>query len=1453
MSLLVPAEPHSHERLLRHLAPELAAALLRAPSPAVLAEAERALRDELLALAAFVPQPLVRAQLANPQPGRVSGAFWRGSVLFADMSGFTALTERLSALGRQGAEEISTIINRLFAALAQEVHAQGGALLKFGGDALTAFFDAALHGEGHAALAAAAALAMQRRMDGFAALETRAGPSRLQLRVGVHSGRIFAAQVGDVAHIELVITGPNVNRVALAQEIAEPGEVVVSDATLALLAPYAPHARERRAGFHLLDELPTPPPHAPQRALIEHDDTPSLASLDRRAQQIEALRPYLLGDLPRRFIAQGKAGEVGEFRPVSVLFANFYPFNTVLEAFGERPDLAAQALNAFYRRAQAVIHTYGGVVNKVDLGTFGDKLMALFGAPVAHEDDPLRAARAALALRPALEAANAEIANLVSTFSDHHASAALGQRIGINTGPLFAGRVGSPERYEYTVMGPAVNLAARLMSSGEEGDIVLSPGTRRAVERSIAVEPMPPLRLKGIAEPVPAARALRAYDVERVAALGDGAALPRAALVGRADELDHCLAVGRIALRGAGRALAVVGDAGIGKTRLMEELVGRLVMESVQPDGVPEFAPFSADCQSYEQRAPYAAIRPLLREVLGLDTGRARAAHPGDEMLGAVREFAPSLERFAPLLGDIVGQPAEETPITAALSPEQRHDRAQELVEALICGAARRQPLILVVDDLHWADASSRELFGRLAAADAPLLLVLCYRPDAADAPWADLPTTTRLVLRELSPASASSLAASMLGGSLSPALAPVIERTQGNPFFIEELIRSLVATGALAREPGGAWRLARALDDAALPDSIEGVLLARLDRLGEAERDLVQIASVVGRRFPEPVLAGVYARPHALGHELRGLTAADIFVADEPGRDATYLFRHTLVRDVAYEGILYARRRELHRRVAQRIAALHGPDAPEQTALLARHYLLAEEWEPAFRYHLLAGSQAQASYANAEALALFAQALQIALRHETRDTRHETRDTRHETRDAASPSEGAISPARVSPSRISPSPPLASPPLPFPLSQLVEIHERAGVIHNLVGEYDEALADFQRALDLLAVEGELAGEGVVRLHRHIAAVYERRADFEAAFAWLERGMARGSGDTRAELTRCYLLGAGIYLRQGSYQQSAEWARMGRALAERQGNEHDQAKADKLLGAISYSLGDYGRAVELGEQSLRLFAKIGDIQEQAGVNMNLGNAQHELGRWHEARASYEASARLNAAVGNAYEQAILANNLGDVLRNLGDLEGAIEQGRTALAGLSRSLYGSGVAAMNLGATYILRGDLGLAAAELDRADGLFAQAGTDSFLPELLRYRAELALAHNDAAGAIAFCGDALAHAQRLGARLEEGTARRVLAQALAAQGDLAAADAELDASEAALREAGNRYELARSAVQRADVLARLGRHDEAAALVGAAHTTLADLGAQRDLALARAVAERWGFSLELP
>ncbi|HET9221725.1 MAG TPA: adenylate/guanylate cyclase domain-containing protein, partial [Roseiflexaceae bacterium] len=1406
-------------RLRDHLAPELLDRLTHTgalPPDVVAAECTR-LRADLAAIATYIPSTVVREQLADPAPGRIKGDYWEGSVLFADLSGFTALSEKHSSLGKQGAEEVSAIINNLFGAMLEELHRYRGGLLKFGGDAITAFFDAATLDEQHAALACRAALAMQARMAEFAALATRAGSFQLRLRIGVHSGRVFAAQVGDIEHVELVVTGRNINRVALAQEIAEPGEVVVSNATLTLLD--RPTAEERQSGFYLLRAaLEVDPPPATTRwgRKIGLGDMKDLLAL---GQQIEALRPYLPRGLPRRFLASADGGaEAGEFRPVTVLFANFFPFSQALDILGDDVDTAARVLNAYYRRAQEVVHRYGGIVNKVDMYTFGDKLMALFGAPTAHEDDPVRAARAALELRAALTEANAEIDALLQPQAHLLAidSPFLKQRIGINTGQVFAGQVGPASRHEYTVMGQHVNLAARLMSAAEEGAIVLSPSTRRAVERHIALRELPPVKLKGIADPVPIAEALHPFEV----ALELRRGLNRAPLVGRDAEMARLIDEARAAFGGSGRVVALVGEAGAGKSRLIEDVLQQLVRLSGRREVRP-FFPYSAECQSYNQNTPYAVVRELLRQFLNLSL----AGSPTEEaatLSRRVHELAPDMERFTPLLGDILGLPLDDTPLTAALTPQQRHDRAQELIEALLLAGAQRQPLLLIVDDLHWGDASSLDMLTQLAraAARGPLLILLGYRLDPPIAePWRELEHCTRLEIRELPAAGSIELVRALLRGEPPAELTALIEKAQGNPFFVEEVVRSLIDSGALEQQ-AGTWQLTRTLDEAAVPDSIEGVITARLDRLEERSREVLQVASVIGRRFHFPVLSGLVLAPNGLHDRLRWLAEADLILSDEIEREIAFLFKHALTRDVAYESILYARRRDLHRRVAQQLEQLH-PDRPdEQLALLARHYLLAEEYGPAFDYHLRAGRQAQSSYANREAITLYERAILIAQRLEPGTKNQEPN--------------GAGNGSRFS----------------VLGSQVVELHERLGVVYALIGEYDSALERYLTALDLLLRQPEATLDEKVRLHHHIARVYEKRAEFETAFEWVERAMALAGDAHSRELVRCLLLGAGLHLRQGRNNQTLEWAERALSLAEELGSLRSQAEAFMHLGSAYSNLGDNTRAFELTSRSLQLYEQAQDLTRLADVRNNLAIMAQALGRMAEARAHFEASAEITQAMGDVYTQGMIANNLGDLLKLQGDLDEAIAQFSKGLAIYERlgSHYATGVLQMNLGATYLLRGDLDIAERHLGRSAELYDQVGAEDFLPELERYLAALHLRRGDIARARLACEMSLANAARLEARAEEGATRRTLAQILAQDGDLAGAWEELERSLAILREAASAYEIAQTLLAQAALAPALGRRDAGQAALDEALPILREIGAQRDSAEAREIAIRQGY-----
>lgn len=1399
------------QRLQMHLPAEVYTHLAAEadPSPLLLQDVCTHLRTRLMSLATYSPSIMVASQLLDPHPHRIQGAYWNGTVLFADLSGFTALSEQLSALGKQGAEEISGTINHLFEALVSELHRHNGILLKFGGDALTAFFDADQLGDQHANLACCAALAMQAQMQGFAAVETRAGTFGLRLRIGVHSGRVFAAEVGDRDHIELIVTGQDIHRVALAQEIAVPGEVIISNATR-VLVPNAT-VQERQTGFCALDHtlecyLPT---------LTRYWNLPQgvgdLTEVLQLTQQIEALQPYLPHQLPSRFLRSFDADTVlGEFRRVTVLFSNFFPFSNVLDLVGDDVTTATQVLNAYYRRAQQVVHRYGGIVNKVDMATYGDKLMVLFGAPVAHEDTPERAVRAAFELRTMLGEANDEIQALLANMHVRpEQPISFNQRIGINTGIVFAGQIGGELRREYSVLGRHVNLAARLMSVADAGAIIVSPTTQRATTHFVSLRDLDPVLLKGLSEPIPIAEALA---IDPLPANLRGTTRP--SLIGRAEQLELLVAEGQIALRGDGRIVALVGEAGTGKTRLIEETLHHLVLHSGgRDDNTPAFFPYSIECQSYEQNTPYVLFRDLLRQFFHVDSILAPGDHLSESLQRRITKLVPDMARFAPLINDILDVSLHETSLILSLSPEQRRDRVQELVTMILLAEAQQQPLMLIIDDLQWADASSLELLNRIAqrANQVALLIMLGYRTDPPiTEPWRDLDHCVHTHIRELPPESRTDLVRELLGSEPAPELLVLLEKAQGNPFFIEEVIREMIESGALeARDDG--WHLVEAIDITTIPDSIEDVITARLDRLDERNRELLQTASVIGRRFPYLVLSGVVHHDNLIDR-LSQLSQSELILPDEMEERGeislsllAYLFKHALTRDVAYEAILYVQRRDLHSRVAHQIEQLYGDRLDDQLAVLAHHYVLAEEWEHAFDYYLRAARKAQERYANQEAITLLEHALQIAAR---------------------LPNLRAL--------------------------DTIEVLERLGEVHALIGEYDIALRRFNAALTLLRRQYEPPLDKLVRLQHHIARVYEKRADFDKAFEWVERAIAIGGDVIDIELVRCLLLAAGLHQRQGRFLDAIEWCQQALDCAEKVSTPRYQAAAYKILGNIHRNLGNNQHALELGRRALDLYSQVEDLDGLSDTYNDLANIYYELGRLTEARSHYEAGFDAKRGIGDVYGQAMIANNLGDLFRLQDHIPQAIDQYQQSLQIFEQlgSLYATGVLHMNLGATYLLSEDLSTAQHHLRRSAELFSQAKAEEFLPELERYLAELHIQRGHLAEAQLACEISLTTASRLEARTEEGATRRTLSHILALTGDLEGAWEQITNSLSILRESDSPHEIAKTLVYFAKLAPLLHRRREGQTALNEAFPILVNIGARRDIVEMHQLVERYGYVL---
>ncbi|MEO7909096.1 MAG: adenylate/guanylate cyclase domain-containing protein [Roseiflexaceae bacterium] len=1216
------------------------------PEPMVAQLCER-LRAELAAIRTLVADPVARGHRLIE---RHAGGYCPGSLLCADLSGFTGLTEQLATQGRQGVEELSTIINRLFGALLEEITLYGGVVLKFSGDALTVFFDEALVGMQHHALACAAAFVLQQRITAFAHVETSGGPRTLRLRIGVHSGRIFLATLGDNTRCELFVAGADVNRANLAQEHALPGEVLISAETLDGLE----HVRStaRPDGFIVLREAPAfanhvvpPPPLTPLH-------TNDMATALILAKQIATLRPYLPTDLPQRFIDVAHSNAQGEFRPVTVLFIAFSSFSKLLADCEGAESLAVRAVNTYYTRVQNVIHSYGGTINKLDVAGFGERLLALFGAPVAHEDDPQRAIQAALDLRAALQEANREITDLLAAAGRHSlnedvglAFSGLDQRIGIATGTVFAGLVGGPDRREYTVIGQTVNLAARLMAIGAPGQTLLGPSAWRAVQSHIALELLPPRLLKGIPEPVSAALAL--HPIGQAFEPQVAQSLP---FVGRSAELATLRARMGAALSGVGSVVTLSGEAGIGKSRLAHEILHDSANASLRSVAV--------SCQPYATSAPYSLVRDLVLQAFDLpetaDPSALRRA-----LQHAVSTYAPALLSLTPLLYSIVAighapavpesdeyeqhshaapeefqsmQLADDS--LARLPPSEQRARLHDLLEALFNGLVSVQPLILVLDDLHWVDASSLEVVQRLTklAGDKRLLLVLLYRPEAAGAPlWQMVPQVTALTLGPLDQQSSAALLHALLGQEASPDILPILDRAEGSPFFLQALVHHLVDMAELKRDAAGRWVLRRPLDDIGIPSDIERLLMTRLDRLDEQTRALVQVAAVIGTRITYPVLAGVFSQAQHLAQRLTHLVDIGILQIDELDEQAPFCFHPTLLREVAYHSILYSTRRELHHRVAKRMEVLAQWQNITSLAELTYHYLLAEEWERACTYSVQLGRQAQSRYATTEALASYRQAYDLALQHA----------------DAIAP------------------------------THLYAALEGWADVEVIAGYYDEAHAHYAGFLALIEAQSSPNTDALDKqalLLGKIGNVYEHQGQLDLALEWMQRARALlipAGQQANLQLARiCSDIGW-VYFRRGELDPTELWLEQALQLLaqsdhgdsfdtdEQRAVAAERARVQNRLGGVAWARGDLSAARMYVERGLAIWVALGDLLGQTDAQNNLGVLAEQRGDWFEAITQYEGARKIDQQIGRRREAALSLINLGIVYFHQGDLDAAL--------------------------------------------------------------------------------------------------------------------------------------------------------------------------------------------------
>ncbi len=657
-------------------------------------------------------------------------------------------------------------------------------------------------------------------------------------------------------------------------------------------------------------------------------------------------------------ILTSKATLEGERKQVTVLFADL---KGSMELLADRdPEEARQVLDPVLERMMEAVHRYEGTVNQV----MGDGIMALFGAPVAHEDHAVRACYAALRMQEQIrryaEQARREHGALVHV------------RVGVNSGEVVVRSVGSDLRMDYTAVGQTTHLAARMEQMAMPGSILITAGTLGLAEGYVEVEPLGPVPIKGLPEPV---EAFEVRGTGRVRTrLQASAARGLSRFVGRDAEMEQLRTAQEQATAGHGQVVAVVGEPGVGKSRLFYEFIhshrtrGWLVLESASV--------------SYGKATAYLPVIDLLKSYFRIEP-RDDARTITEKVGGKVLMLDRTLEDTIPAVLALLDTLPEDSPFRA-LEPPDRRRRTLQAIKALLLRESRVQPLVLLFEDLHWIDGETQAILDGLldSLPAAPILLLVNYRPEYQHG-WGSRTCYRQLRIDPLGGESADELLGALLGAdpSLDALKRLLLERTQGNPFFLEESVRGLLEVGALAGERGG-HRLTRPVTALQVPASVQALLASRIDRLAAEDKHLLETASAIGKDVPYPLLAAVAGgEESALQQSLARLQGAEFLYETRLFPEAEYTFKHALTHEVAYAGLVLERRRAVHARIVEAIERIHAGRLEEQIEALAHHAFRAEQWGPATRLLRQAGDRARERSANREAATLYEQAL-AALAH---------------------------------------------------------------------------------------------------------------------------------------------------------------------------------------------------------------------------------------------------------------------------------------------------------------------------------------------------------------------------------------------------------------------------------------------------------------------------------------
>ena len=1055
---------------------------------------------------------------------------WRsldGSLVFVDISGFTSLSERLARRGRIGAEELTAVLNRVFGHMLDIVFQRGGSLLKFGGDALLLLFDTA----DHVMQACAATVEMRAALREASKEKTSVGRINLKMSSGIHTGSIDFFLVGS-SHRELLVTGPTASITTQMEATADAGEIVVSEAIRdALPVDFVGNAKG--SGWLL------------RKQRISH---PQCGPVWRETDQEEDLGTYVPRSL-RAYLESGIGDS--EHRIATIGFLKFKGVDALLEAEG--PEGVAQRLDALVEVVQAATDAENITFLASDIDADGGKIILAAGVPASQHDDEGRMLRAA---RQILD-------------SDLDLSV----RMGLNRGHVFVGDVGSHFRRTFTVMGDTVNLAARLMAAAGPGALYSSPAVLDEASTLFHTEALEPFHVKGKEEPV------RAYQVHEEIGVRPPDFIHDLPFHGRDAEVEMLVSIVTTCARlGRGGMMTISGETGIGKSRLIAELLERC----------PGLATLMIKAEPNGSSNPYWAFRDPMRRKLGIQ--RADANQMMRSLQKVIKSTAPDLLSLIPLLGDVlhIGIPDNES--TGAIDPRFRPDRTADAIIDLL-STIHDEPFAVIAEDGQWLDAASASLLRKLgvAAQQRPWTVIVTARSgDEEYEVFGEeilLTPLDELIIKKI--ANEVTAAAPLRPHELER----IVTRAAGNPLFLSEILNVI-------RETGNADNI---------PDTLDAVVSTEIDTLAPLVRQTLRYSSVLGMSFPRVVLEEFLAPEEIVLDESIERELAKFIAGDD---DSRLRFRHAVVHDVAYEGLSYRRRRDLHGRAGTVVERMSGNDPESSAEFLAHHFHEAGAYEKAWKYSRMAADKSRAAYANVEASAHYQRAIEAGRHLESAEA-----------------------------------------------EEIAKIWIQLGDVYELTGQMEAAREALSRALRT-SPGGPL----------HPSDVYLKRAG-----TWVSSGNltqarrnvtlgkrsleGRRAEDDLRRLAQLDAFEASIHMARGDPSKARRLAESSISKARVTGEEEALARAYGVLDWANFMMGIH--ETRRGPDAIDIYERLGFVERSVNLINNLGAFAYLEGNWDEAVDWYEKSLDAAERSGNVIDAALARANIAEVLIGQGKYDDAV--------------------------------------------------------------------------------------------------------------------------------------------------------------------------------------------------